>query len=89
MFDRGRWVQPHNSTDEPLVVVVVVVTRMGKRKEEVWDKKKYPLLFVAFVFIRAELLLNARTKRILFFSRVSGKRSFVETTIRSLNARFY
>lgn len=87
MFDRGRWVQPHNSTDEPLVDVVVVVTRMGKRKEEVWDRKKYPLLFVAFVFIRAELLLNAR--RILFFSRVSGKRSFVETTIRSLNARFY
>lgn len=60
---------------------------MGKRKEEVWNRKKYPLLFVAFVFIRAELLLNAR--RILFFSRVSGKRSFVEFRARFPSRRQY
>lgn len=57
---------------------------MGKRKEEVWNRKKYPLLFVAFVFIRAELLLNAR--RILFFS---GKRSFVEFRARFPSRRQY
>lgn len=60
---------------------------MGKRKEEVWNRKKYPFLFVAFVFIRAELLLNAR--RILFFSRVSGKRSFVEFRARFPSRRQY
>lgn len=57
---------------------------MGKRKEEVWDKKKYPLLLlVAFVFIRAELLLNAR--RIFFFFQ----RSFVEFRARFPSRRQY